>query len=375
LALRTDRMVSQLGTDGTHRPRLLFSAVIPVYNGAATLPELCRRLGVVLGSLNDEHAGLGFRHPIQTVLPEEATWTADRSPAVQNGPYEIILVDDGSRDGSWRVMQELHAADPRVKIIRLQGNFGQHAATLCGLRHSRGEFVITLDDDLQHPPEEIPKLVATICADEDCDAVFGVAAEKEHAAYRNVGSRALNLITSYVFKRDRKLRMSSFRIIRRRVVAALANLRMAEPAIGTMLFVITKRIKDVTVRHDERHFGRSGYSLAKMFRVTINSILNYSALPLQVVSQVGLVSAIASLGLLVYFFVKAQRTTVAGWSSIVVLVTFFGGMTLFTLGFIGEYLVRIIKTVNAYPQYLVAYSEGVDDDEKSSDPGHGQRPV
>jgi dolichol-phosphate mannosyltransferase/undecaprenyl-phosphate 4-deoxy-4-formamido-L-arabinose transferase len=324
-------------------PTPAYSVVVPVHNSAEMLAELCRRLDATFVSLA---AG-----------------------------YEIVLVDDGSRDDSWRVMHDLHAADPRIRIIRLQGGFGQHAATLCGLRHSRGEIVITMDDDLQHPPEEVPKLIAAIRADDDCDAVFGVAAEKEHAAYRNLGSRALNRITSYVFRRDPKLRMSSFRIMRRRTVAALANLRMPEPAIGTMLFVVTRRIKHVIVRHDPRGSGRSGYSLPKMIRVSINSIMNYSALPLQLVSQLGLASAIGSVGLLVYFFIKSQRTSVAGWSSIVVLVTFFGGMILFTLGFIGEYLVRIIKAVNAYPPYLIADSEGVDEHEKSSDPGHWQRPV
>jgi glycosyltransferase involved in cell wall biosynthesis len=303
-----------------------------VYRGAQTLPELCVRLDAVFTSL-------------------EAS-------------YEIILVNDDSPDNSWEVMQKLRAQNSQVKIVRLLRNFGQHAAVMCGLRYSKGEFVITMDEDLQNLPEDVPKLIETIREDGECDAVFAIPARKKHALYRNIASRIFNLLANHIMKKDQTVKMSSFRILRRRLVNNLLRLKTAEPAIGTMLFIITRRVKNVTVRHEKRQYGRSGYNLAKMFRVTYNSIFNYSALPLQVVSQMGLVFAFSSLALTVYFLIRSREVTVSGWVSTVVLVTFFSGIILFTLGIIGEYLVRIIKAVNEYPPYLVAYSEGVEDDEE-----------
>ncbi len=311
------------------------SVIVPVYRGEATLPELCRRLTAVFADI-----GLG---------------------------YEIILVNDDSPDNSWEVMQTLHADDPHIKIIRLQRNFGQHAAVLCGMRYAKGELVVTIDDDLQYFPEDIPKLISTLQRDGGCDAVFGIPAQKKHAFYRNLGSRALNSITAHIFQRDKSLRMSSFRIFRRDTTRHILNLRIPEPAIGTMLFLVTKRVRNVEVNHAERSSGRSGYSILKVLRLTFNSIINYSSLPLQIVSQIGLISALVSLALTVYYLIKSRTVSVSGWSSIVVLVTFFSGLVLLTLGIIGEYLIRILKAVNVYPQYLVACSRGVEEDEKSTD--------
>jgi dolichol-phosphate mannosyltransferase/undecaprenyl-phosphate 4-deoxy-4-formamido-L-arabinose transferase len=305
-----------------------YSVVVPVYQSAATLPELCTRLRDVLEPLG--------------------------------GGYEIVLVDDGSRDGTWATMNALHDGDPRINIVRLQRNFGQHAAVLCGLRYAQGQLVVTLDDDLQNPPEEIPRLIAAFRDDEGCDGVIGVPREKRHPLFRRLGSAMLNRITTRVFGKDPDLRMSSFRLLRRSLVDRILDLRMPEPAISPMLLLTANRLKNVEVHHDARRVGRSGYSLAKLRRLTYNNILNFSSLPLQLVSQLGLFSALVSVVLLGYFLWRAQFVTVSGWTSIVVLITFFSGVILFALGIIGEYLVRIIKATNGYPQYLVAAARGVE---------------
>jgi polyisoprenyl-phosphate glycosyltransferase len=303
-----------------------YSVVIPVYRSAETLPELIRRLEKVFQTINES--------------------------------YEIIMVDDASPDRAWQVMKDLYAKSRHLKIIRLQKNRGQHVSILCGMRFARGDYVITIDDDLQNPPEEIPKLIAAIKEDDTLDGVIGIPVEKKHSLYRRIGTDALNMVTTQIFKKDKNLKMASFRILRNRIVTNLVELNIAEPAIGTMLLLLTKRLKNIEVRHDQRANGGSSYSFAKLVNLSINNILNYSALPLQIVSRLGIFFAFSSLMLTIYYLIRSQYVQVSGWSSIVVLITFFSGLILFSLGIIGEYLIRILKAVNAYPLYIISASEG-----------------
>lgn len=160
--------------------------------------------------------------------------------------------------------------------------------------------------------------------------------------------------------------MASFRILRRDLVHSLLTLNMPEPAIGTMLLLISTKLKNVEVEHNARESGNSGYSVFDLVRLTYNNILNYSAWPLRIVSQLGLASSSLGIVLTVYFLWRSRTVTVSGWSTIVVLITFFSGLILFTLGIIGEYLVRIIKAVNHYPQFLIKQTIGISNRASSS---------
>lgn len=306
-----------------------YSIIIPVYNGENTLIELYERIVTVFDQLKS-----GF---------------------------EVIFVDDGSKDKSWEILNQIHIDDTRIRIIKLRKNYGQHAAVLCGLKHASGDFIITMDDDLQNPPEEIPNLINTIINRPDFDVVIGIPEQKNHGFFRRLGSSFINAITTKIFKKDRNLRMSSFRIMTQELASDLISLRIPEPAIGTMILVLTKNIGNIDVTHNPRAQGRSGYSFAKLLNLTYNNILSYSSLPLKIVSQIGLLSSFMSMILAVYFLIRSRYVTVSGWVSTVVLISFFSGLILFSLGIIGEYLIRILMSVYDYPQYLTLQKKGFDD--------------
>ena len=306
-----------------------YSIIIPVYNGENTLIELYERIATVFDQLKSD--------------------------------FEVIFVDDGSKDKSWEILNQIHIDDNRIRIIKLRKNYGQHAAVLCGLKHASGDFIITMDDDLQNPPEEILNLINSIIDRPDLDVVIGVPEQKNHGFFRRLGSSFINALTTKIFKKDRNLRMSSFRIMTRELANDLISLRIPEPAIGTMILVLTKNIENINVIHNPRAQGRSGYSFAKLLNLTYNNILSYSSLPLKIVSQIGLLSSFMSMILAVYFLIRSRYVTVSGWVSTVVLISFFSGLILFSLGIIGEYLIRILMSVYDYPQYLTLYKKGFDD--------------
>jgi len=214
---------------------------------------------------------------------------------------------------------------------------------------------------LQNPPEEILNLINSIIDRPDLDVVIGVPEQKNHGFFRRLGSSFINALTTKIFKKDRNLRMSSFRIMTRELANDLISLRIPEPAIGTMILVLTKNIENINVIHNPRAQGRSGYSFAKLLNLTYNNILSYSSLPLKIVSQIGLLSSFMSMILAVYFLIRSRYVTVSGWVSTVVLISFFSGLILFSLGIIGEYLIRILMSVYDYPQYLTLYKKGFDD--------------
>jgi len=312
---------------------LKFSIIIPVFNADQTLMELFERTLKVMN-----HDKLNF---------------------------EVIFVDDFSKDHSWEILNHLSTKDPRVKIIKLRKNYGQHAAVLCGMKHASGDFIITMDDDLQNPPEEMPHLINAITDNPDFDVVIGIPKHKQHSFFRRLGSSLLNEITTLIFKKNRQIKMASFRILKKNLAQDLISLHIPEPAIGTMILLLTTKIGNVWVQHDLRPQKKSGYSFAKLLKLTYNNIISYSSLPLKFVSQIGLFSSFVSMVLAVYFLIRARYVTVSGWISIVVLISFFSGLILFSLGIIGEYLIRILTSVHNYPQYLVSEMKGCDSDDES----------
>ena len=299
------------------------SVVIPVYNSSGCLGELLRQLTQQMEDIGKS--------------------------------YEVILVDDASPDDSWQVIKDLAPQYPMVMAIRLMRNGGQAFATLCGLENARGEIVITMDDDLQHPPDQIPKLLDTLKSTPDTDCVFGYFEEKKHAAYRNLGSRAIRWINARAFGLPSGVRASSFSAIRKQLADAIVMQRTRNPAISVLLYGSTQQIASVPVQHQERFSGESNYTLAKQFRLALDVICNVSMLPLRAVSLLGMTICLLS-GVLVAFFLCryfAGQTGVAGWTTVVILISFFSGVILLSLGVIGEYLVRILREVRGGPRFTI----------------------
>jgi undecaprenyl-phosphate 4-deoxy-4-formamido-L-arabinose transferase len=295
------------------------SVVIPVYRSAPLLEELTRRLVRVLD-------GTGMS-------------------------YEIIFVDDGSPDGSWQVLRGIRERHPdRVVAVQLMRNYGQHNALMCGFRHTRGEYVVTMDDDLQNPPEEIPKLIDAITAN-DLDLVYGSYGAKKHSPWRNLSSWVVNTFYRRVFRST--VTVTSFRIIRRCLLESIFSYTLNFTFVDGLLAWNTQRMGEVPVEHLPRAQGRSGYSLARLTLLALNLFTNFSLLPLQLVSVLGLVAAAFGLCLAGVYLVRymLHEIVVPGYASTIIAVLVMGGVQLLALGIMGEYLGRLHLNVNRKPQY------------------------
>jgi undecaprenyl-phosphate 4-deoxy-4-formamido-L-arabinose transferase len=295
------------------------SVVIPVYNSAAIMPQLLTRLRAVLDKL-------------------------DLS-------YEFVMVDDGSPDDSWRVLMALQEDNPnRITAVQLMRNYGQHNALMCGFRHARGALIVTMDDDLQHPPEEIPKLLDAILAN-DFDLVYGCYDKKEHPLLKNAGSAIVNMFFRRVFRLP--VTVTAFRIFRRELLTAILGYTRPFTFIDGLLAWNTRRVGATIVEHHPRTIGRSGDSLGKMITLALNLFTNFSLLPLQIVSLVGSLAAAGGLLTGFYYLIRHFTGTITtpGYASLIVSILIFGGLQLLGLGIIGEYLGRLHLNVNAKPQY------------------------
>jgi undecaprenyl-phosphate 4-deoxy-4-formamido-L-arabinose transferase len=296
------------------------SVVIPVYRSERTLPRLVERLFAVLGQL-----GMS---------------------------YEIVLVEDGSPDRSWDVLADLQAQHPdRVVAVQLMRNYGQHNALMCGFRRSRGNFVVTMDDDLQNPPEEIPKLLVAIDKHR-LDLVYGSYGAKEHRGWRNLGSLLVNLFYRKVFKS--RVTVTSFRVIRRQLLEAIFPYDLNFTFVDGLLAWNTQRVGEVPVDHHPRAEGRSGYSLGKLILLSLNLFTNFSLLPLQAVSLFGLFVSGCGFVAGLYYLVQycLSRIVVPGYASTIIAVLVLGGIQLMALGVMGEYIGRLHLNVNRKPQYV-----------------------
>ena len=307
---------------------LAYSVVVPVFNSERILPELHRRLVAVMDKLGD--------------------------------PFEIIFVEDCGTDQSWSVLRKLARADPRVIAVELLHNSGQGTATLCGIAHARGELVLTMDDDLQHPPEEIPKLIDAMRASEDTDVVIAVPQKKRHGWVRKAGSRCINIANSVLLRKARDLRLSGFRIMRRPVCAALSGNRYPYPALGPLLISVTRRIRNITVRHDSRKEGRSGYTPMRLLRQTMSNMIGYSMLPLRVLGVLGAAGVIGSIVIGLYYAARHFFIGIStpGWTSLMLVLVGVSGFTFFGFSVLGEYVFRIFYMAGTSTPFYVRSEVG-----------------
>jgi glycosyltransferase involved in cell wall biosynthesis len=304
------------------------SAIVPVYRSAPILPELHRR------------------------LTDALTAVADR--------YEIILVEDSGGDASWDVIEDLADQDGHVRGIRMSRNYGQHNALLCGIRAAKYDVIITLDDDLQNPPEEIGKLIAAL--DDGADVVYGTPTDDQHGFLRDQSSRITKLALQSAMGAETARNVSAFRAFRTRIRDAFTTYRGPYVSIDVLLTWGTTRFSHVAVLHDPRRMGASNYTFRKLVTHAFNMMTGFSTLPLQIASLIGFLFTLFGFGILVYVLISylTNGSVVPGFAFLASLIAIFSGAQLFALGIIGEYLARMHFRAMDRPTYLVR--EATDDD-------------
>jgi undecaprenyl-phosphate 4-deoxy-4-formamido-L-arabinose transferase len=297
------------------------SVVVPVYKGAQTLEALVQRVG--------------------EVLPKSAR------------EYELILVDDGSPDSSWQVIERLSQEQKWVRGVKLLRNFGQHNATLCGIRAARYEVIVTLDDDLQNPPEEIPLLLAKL--EEGFDVVYGAPQQVRQNLWRSLASHVIRLVLRNVMGNEVAWQVSPFRAFHARVRNAFANYSSPSVFIDVLLTWGAARFTVVPVRQDARTVGTSTYTFGKLLSLAMNMLTGFSTLPLRAASTIGFFFTLFGLGVLAYVIGRFLITgySIPGFPFLASVIAIFSGATLFALGIIGEYLARIYTHSMGQPPYVV----------------------
>lgn len=295
------------------------SVVVPVYKSENTLPSLLKKITEEVEKLNLT--------------------------------YEIILVEDCGGDNSWEVMCDLRKTYDCITPVQLMRNFGQHNALMCGFSFCNGKYIITLDDDLQNPPEEIPKLIAAI--EEGHDVVYGTPPKRKQNFFRNLGSSFVRFIYKKIF--NIKVDLTSFRIMRREVVKGITKYTRNYTFVDGLIAWHTSRISQVEVRHEPRKAGETGYSLKSLITLTLNMLTNFSIGPLQLATIFGLLFSAIGFLIAVWFILKffVYDIPVPGFTSIIVSITLFSGVQMLTLGLIGEYLGRMHLNINSKPQYYI----------------------
>ena len=293
------------------------SVVTPVYNGEASIAELCQRLG--------------------EVLPRVAT------------QYEIILVNDDSRDRSWERISQLCSRSSNVRGLNLMRNYGQHNALLCGIRAAQYDVIVTMDDDLQHPPEEVPRLLQQL--EQGFDVVYGTPKVKQHGFLRVLASRITRLALSMAIGRELAKNVSAFRVFRTRLRVAFAEYQSPFVSIDVLLTWATTRIGAITVGFEPRRSGASTYTFKRLLRHALDMMTGFSTLPLQLASLIGFSCTLLGITVFLYVFVRyCLEGSVPGFPFLASIIAIFSGAQLFALGVIGEYLARMhFRTMNQPP--------------------------
>jgi glycosyltransferase involved in cell wall biosynthesis len=268
--------------------------------------------------------------------------------------YEIIAVNDGSRDGSWEVVREAARKNPHVVAINLLRNYGQHNANMCGFMQSRGDWVVTMDDDMQNPPEEIARLIET-AEEGGHDLVIGRFREKRHALYRRLGTRLVGAINRRIFHNQKGLVLTNFRLIRRDVVDRVCGYRTSYPYIPGLTLMFSNSRANAWVEHRDREVGQTNYSLYKILKLVATILFNYSSYPLRLAAAVGVGISLFSFGLGAVYMGLAlfRETQVPGWTTLVVLLSFFNGMMILILSMVGEYQVRMLNQISSSESFHV----------------------
>jgi undecaprenyl-phosphate 4-deoxy-4-formamido-L-arabinose transferase len=274
--------------------------------------------------------------------------------AIGNRTWELILVNDSSIDKSWDMIRSLSEKDNKVTGINLSNNFGQHNAIMCGLKFAKGKYVITMDDDLQHPPEEISKLVHELVNNKK-RVVYGQYKQKQHGWFRDLCSKGVNKIISKVTGSG--YNVTSFRAIKKSVVKDIVNFDNYNIMIDVIIkdIVSSRDVGHIKVKHNKRTIGASNYSFKKLFSYAINMVYNYTLWPLRIATFLGFLISFLSILLGVFYLIWyfMYGISVQGWTSLMLLISILSGLLLFMLGIFGEYLGKMYWIINHKPQYII----------------------
>jgi len=305
------------------------SVVIPVYRSHATLTELLGRLHSVL--------------------------------TLRRVAFEIILVNDGSPDRSWDIIRASSSQWPEVIGIDLSRNFGQHNALLCGIRNARHQVVVTMDDDLQNPPEAVPRLLDRLT--DDVDVVYGVPEQEQHGWWRDGASVITKWALRYVIGAETARQVSAFRAFRTRLRDGFERYASPYVSIDVLLTWATTRFTSTPVPHEPRRHGISGYNFRKLARHALNLLTGFSVMPLRLASMVGLAATALGASALAFALIRAmiEGSAVPGFLFLVSLITIFSGTQLFALGILGEYLGRMYLRTMERPAYVIRQRTELDD--------------
>ncbi len=311
----------------------MYSVVVPVYNSSRSLVELHERLRVVFGEMGD--------------------------------PWELILVDDGSRDHSaWSTCQDL-ARRENVRGVRLARNFGKPAAVLCGIGLARGQWIITIDDDLQQRPEDIPALLRY----RDHDVVVANYQDRKHGALAVAASRVTDVFRRTIL--ELPCSMSPLKVFKADVARAMLMIRTPHPFIPALMSQVTDDFHSTTVLHEQSLHGNSRYTFRKKTKQLSNLMISNSSLLLRLLALTGTVLASAGFAYALLVIVRkiAGAPIQPGWSSLIVINLVFGGLTLIGLGIIGEYLIRILDGLSMRPPYVIRELAGAESEESPDTQG------
>ncbi|GHB80558.1 glycosyltransferase family 2 protein [Persicitalea jodogahamensis] len=300
------------------------SVIIPVYNSENSIEPLLNRL----------------------------------SDAMVDLDFEVILVNDGSRDDSEAICMRLAIERPEVKLLSLRRNFGEFNAVMCGLNYAQGKYCVMIDDDFQNPPEEILKLIEK-AESGNCGVVYTYYDKKEHAGYRNIGSRLVNWVTSFLLDKPKELYLSSFKLIRQEVVQEIIKYTGPFPYIDGLIFRVTRNIGTVQVKHNKREAGRSNYTPRKLISLFLNILFCYSALPIRLFMPISL--GLTGLGSLLLIFLFGQwilGPDPKGWQVVTATLIFIGGIQCTLLSVLGEYIGKSFMAQSGQPQYVIKHKIG-----------------
>ncbi|MDO9546248.1 MAG: glycosyltransferase family 2 protein [Pelolinea sp.] len=296
------------------------SVVIPVYNSESILPELVERLVKCLEEI---------------------------SPS-----FEVLLVNDGSEDNSWNSILSITDHDERLLGINLRRNYGQHNALLCGIRQAKYEVIVTVDDDLQHPPEEIHKLIEKL--DEGFDVVYGIPAKLVHSTWRNFSSRFTKIFLGKMLGIEGIKYISAFRAFKTDLRTAFSQFDSPNVIIDALLRWGTDKFETVEVYELQRSVGRSNYNLFKLAKFTMLVLTGFSTIPLRFASLLGFFLTIFGIGVLMYVVIKGfVGGDFPGFPFLAAIISIFSGAQLFGLGIFGEYLARVFNRSMRIPTYVV----------------------
>jgi undecaprenyl-phosphate 4-deoxy-4-formamido-L-arabinose transferase len=301
-------------------PRFALSIVVPVYRGADSIAELVAAL-----------EGLKI-----------------------DGGHEIVLVNDGSPDDSLRVCRALvERALAPITLVDLSHNYGEHNAVMAGLRHATGAHIITMDDDLQNPPEEVERLLA-FAQESGREVIYTYYDEKQHAAWRNLGSRFTNWVAGFVLDKPDGFYLSSFRCMSAFIAREITRYEGPFPYVDGLILQVTQDIDRLLVRHLPRAIGRSNYTMRRLLRLWLSMFVNFSVMPLRISTATGIaLSFVGAIGGLIAITEALFFEPPAGWASLMAAVLLLSGVQLLILGIVGEYLGRLYLTANRKPQSVV----------------------